>query len=284
MNGFFNVIKSSGTNSTFIVNRIKRICKTPCGHMGTLDPMASGVLPVAVGKSTRMFPYLTDKIKEYVAEFTFGYETDTLDAMGKVIQTCDKTPTKQEILDVLPTFMGEISQIPPKYCANNINGKRGYDLARRGIEFELKAKKINVYSLDLIEQVAQNVYKFRIECGKGTYIRSLCRDIAYAVGSMGTMTSLVRTKSGIFNIENAITVEELEKNPEKYLIKADQTVTYEQIYLTEKQSQKLLNGVYEIKNENEGKLYRVYSPTEFFGIGIIENGYLKIKAYIRDGN
>lgn len=281
MNGFFNILKSSGVNSTFIVNKIKRLTHTPCGHMGTLDPMASGVLPVAVGKSTRLFDYLSDKVKVYEAEFTFGYETDTLDATGQIISQSNTQITKEQIQEVLQEFIGEIDQVPPKYSANNINGRRGYELARKGIEFELKTKKVKVFRFELKEKIADNIYTFTIECGKGTYIRSLCRDLAYRLGTKGTMSKLCRTQSGIFKIENAITVEELENNLEKYLIAPDQTVSYEKFNLTESQARKILNGVYEISGLEEGKLYRVYSPTEFYGIGKVENGFLKIKSYCR---
>lgn len=278
MNGFFNVYKSSNTNSTFIVNKIKHIVGQPCGHMGTLDPMASGVLPVAVGKSTRLFDYFADKKKTYVAKFKFGYETDTLDKTGKTVKTCDRIPDKAEIENALPNFLGQISQVPPKYCANSVNGRRGYDLARRGIEFELKAKTVTVYSFKLLDG-ENGEYRFEIECGKGTYIRSLARDLGYACSSLATMTELERTKSGAFSLTNAVTLDELAINPEKYLIRPDETLDYEKIFLTEEQTKKMLNGVYEIRIEQG--LYRVYSPTEFLGIGKSEDGLLKIKAYVR---
>ncbi len=281
MNGFFNIFKSSGVNSTFIVNKIKRLTNTPCGHMGTLDPMASGVLPVAVGKSTRLFDYLADKVKTYEAEFTFGYETDTLDATGNITETSETAISEEQIKAVLGEFVGEINQVPPKYSANNINGRRGYELARKGIEFELKTKKVTVYKFELKQKISENIYTFTIECGKGTYIRSLCRDLARRLGGLGTMSKLCRTKSGIFTAETAISVEQLQENPEKYLIAPDTTVSYEKFYLTESQARKILNGVYEITGLEENKLYRVYSPTEFFGIGKVENGLLKIKSYCR---
>jgi len=249
--------------------------------MGTLDPMASGVLPVAVGKSTRLFDYLADKVKVYEAEFTFGYETDTLDATGTTINTTQTQVTEEQIRAVLGEFVGEINQVPPKYSANNINGRRGYELARKGIEFELKSKKVNVFRFELKEKIADNIYTFTIECGKGTYIRSLCRDLAYRLNTLGTMSKLCRTQSGIFTAETAISVDELENNLEKYLIAPDTTVSYEKFYLTESQAKKILNGVFEITHLEEGKLYRVYSPTEFFGIGKVENGLLKIKSYCR---
>lgn len=278
MNGFFNVYKSSNTNSTFLVNKIKRLLKTPCGHMGTLDPMASGVLPIAVGKSTRLFDYFSDKQKTYEAEFKFGFETDTLDATGKTVFENGRIPEREEIEKALKNFIGEIDQVPPKYCANSVNGKRGYELARKGIDFELKSKKVKVYSFELLEG-EKDTYKFKIVCGKGTYIRSLARDLGYATGTYATMTSLCRTVSGVFKIENSVTVEDIALNPEKYLIRPDETLDYEKIFLSEEQTRKMLNGVYEIPVK-EG-LFRVYSPTEFLGVGKSENGLLKVKAYVR---
>ena len=249
--------------------------------MGTLDPMASGILPVAVGKSTRLFDYLTDKVKVYVAEFTFGYETDTLDATGTVLKEKQADITKEQIISRLSKFIGTINQVPPKYSANSINGRRGYELARKGIDFTPKTKQVNVYNFELLQEVNKNVFTFKIECGKGTYIRSLCRDLAYELNTLGTMSKLERIQSGVFTKENSITVEQLELNPEKYLIPADSVLNYEQIYLTEQETKKILNGVFEITRYAQGVFYRVYSPTEFLGIGVVENGVLKIKSYVR---
>ena len=249
--------------------------------MGTLDPMASGVLPVAVGKSTRLFDYLTDKIKVYIAEFTFGYESDTLDATGTILNKSDILPTKEILQKALSKFVGLINQVPPKYSANSINGKRGYELARKGIDFTPNTKQVNVYSFTLLEQLDTNKFTFKIECGKGTYIRSLCRDLAYEVGSLGTMSALERVQSGVFTKENAISVEELESYPEKYLIPADSVLSYEKVYLTESQTKKMLNGVFDITDYSADKFYRVYSPTEFLGIGWVDKGFLKIKSYVR---
>jgi tRNA pseudouridine55 synthase len=147
MKGFINLIKPEGMSSAYAVSRVKKKLKTTCGHMGTLDPMASGVLPVGIDKTSRMFDYLLDKTKTYVAEFEFGYTTDTLDITGEVVERTDKVPTEEQIEGVLSQFVGIIDQIPPKYSAKCIDGKRGYELARRGVEFELQAKKVEILSL-----------------------------------------------------------------------------------------------------------------------------------------
>ena len=277
MNGFFNVFKSSGVNSTFIVNKIKRIVGLPCGHMGTLDPMASGVLPVAVGKSSRMFDFLADKIKTYEAEFTFGYETDTLDGTGRIVNENDFIPPEESVRKTIKGFIGQIEQVPPKYSANNVNGKRGYELARKGVDFSLKSKSVFVRDFILTGK-SGNTFSFNIVCGKGTYIRSLCRDLAKELGACATMTKLVRTKSGFFTIENSVTLEKIMEDYAKYLIPSDEVVDYPKILLTSEQTKKMLNGVYEIPCEKG--FYRVYSPNVFLGIGVEQNGLLKIKAYV----
>ena len=142
--GFVNVDKPSGMTSSAVVNRVKWLTGLPCGHMGTLDPLAGGVLPVGVGNATRLFEYFLNKQKEYVAEFTFGVTSDTLDSTGELIPG-GAVPAAEEIAAVLPRFVGKLSQIPPRYSAKNINGRRGYDLARAGVDFELPPKEVTVY-------------------------------------------------------------------------------------------------------------------------------------------
>ena len=282
MKGFINLIKPEGMSSAYAVSRVKKKLKTTCGHMGTLDPMASGVLPVGIDKTSRMFDYLLDKTKTYVAEFEFGYTTDTLDVTGEVVERTDKVPTEEQIEGVLSQFVGIIDQIPPKYSAKCIDGKRGYELARRGVEFELQAKKVEILSLRLNEKSGENKYVFTIKCKGGTYIRSLARDIGYAVGSLGVMTKLVRTQSGVFTTENGVSVEEFfnSDNPEKYLIAPDLAVDFPKAVLSNEQATRILNGVFDNLGYADG-LYRVYNEKEFWGIGRAENGVLKIKAYVR---
>ena len=147
--GFFCVDKPSGVVSSAVVNKLKWLCGMPTGHMGTLDPLASGVLPVGVGNATRLFNYFLEKRKTYIAEFTFGVDSDTLDSTGNLIPG-GHVPTEEQISSVLSTFFGDIMQIPPKYSAKNVNGKRGYELARAGVEFELAPKKVHIYSMEML--------------------------------------------------------------------------------------------------------------------------------------
>ena len=203
--GFFNINKPQGLSSAMVVAKVKRLCPkgTKVGHLGTLDPMASGVLPIAVGRATRLFDLMQNKQKTYIATFKFGFSTNTLDATGEIDNTTDVIPTKQQIESILPNFIGTIMQKPPNFSAKMINGKRAYDLARSGKEVSLKPCEVKIYNIKLLQQIKQDEFKFEITCGSGTYIRSLARDIAQCVNSLAYMTSLVRTKTGMFLLENA---------------------------------------------------------------------------------
>ncbi len=281
MNGFINLIKPKDVSSAFAVTSVKKKFNCPCGHMGTLDPMASGVLPVGVGHASRLFQYMLSKDKSYIATFSFGEERDTLDITGEIERLTDAIPTSKELEEVLPKFVGKIMQVPPKYSAKNISGKRGYQLARSGVDFELPPVEIEINKIELLGQVSEREFSFLIDCKGGTYIRSLARDIAYAVGSLGTMTKLERTKSGIFDISTGVDLETFRncENPERYLIPADTVVNFPKLNLTPKQYKKILDGVYDDLGYEDG-LYRVYSDT-FIGVGQSEQGILRIKSYVR---
>lgn len=283
MIGFINVYKRRGDGSTFVVGKLKKKLNAKCGHMGTLDPLASGVLPVGIGKATRLFDYLLDKKKTYVAEFEFGRTTDSLDCEGKVLSEGLPVPTEEEILRVLGDFCGEIDQVPPNFSAKMIAGKRSYVLARKGVEFSLPPKRVTVYGIELLGRTEGNKFKFKIECGGGTYIRSLARDIAKKLGTVGLMTALERTVSGVFSLQNAVKLEEFlaSDEPEKYIIPVDEVISYEKIRLTKTEAERLLNGLYDKYPFPEG-LYRVYSEDDFWGVGKVENGFIKMKAYCRE--
>ncbi len=277
--GFINIDKSSGVTSSAIVNKIKWLSGVPCGHMGTLDPLASGVLPVGVGNATRLFDYFLEKQKTYIAEFTFGETSDTLDCTGEIVRG-GEVPTKEEILSVLPQFIGEIDQIPPKYSAKNVNGKRGYDLARAGIEFELPPKRIRVHGIDLLGKSSEkeNAYAFKIVCGGGTYIRSLARDIALACGTQGLMSALRRTQSGIFTVENAISIEDLtEENIAAAVIPTEDVLPYGVLTLDSPRAYKIFDGVAIETGASDG-LYKFYKDDGFYGIAEVKNGKAKIKT------
>ncbi len=281
--GFINVDKPSGIVSSTVVNKIKWLSGVPCGHMGTLDPLASGVLPVGVGNATRLFDYFLEKEKEYIADFTFGVDSDTLDSTGNLVQG-GHVPNETEIEGVLPTLIGEIMQIPPKYSAKNVNGRRGYDLARAGIEFELPPKKIQIYGIELLgkKEGTEDTYLFKIRCGGGTYIRSIARDMAAALGTKAVMSGLCRTQSGIFTLENAIPFEVLEKDPSleelgKYLIPTDSVLPFATLPLTDTQMGKLLQGQKVACGAAEG-LYKIYTEDGFYGLAEVVDGLAKAKT------
>lgn len=240
--GIIAINKPAGWTSFDVVNKLKyKVKPLKVGHLGTLDPMATGVLLVTIGKATKLFDIMQEKRKTYIATFEFGFETDTLDNTGKETATCDNIPTSNEILGVLPKFIGKISQLPPKYSAKSINGVRAYDLARQNIEFELKPKDVDVYQIKLISY-EDNQLKLEIECGSGTYIRSIGRDIAYELNSLATMTNLVRTKVGDFDLKDCVNIEEINEDLDNAIISVNSVLKYDNLNLTNIDKQKLLNG------------------------------------------
>lgn len=280
--GFFNVDKPSGIVSSTVVNKLKWLSGLPCGHMGTLDPLASGVLPIGAGNATRLFDYFLEKEKEYVAEFTFGVQSDTLDSTGTLI--CGgHVPDEREIADVLPSMIGEIMQMPPKYSAKNINGKRGYELARAGIEFELTPKKIVIHDMSLLGRVNENTFRVKIRCGGGTYIRSIGRDLAETLGTHAVMSALRRTQSGVFTEENALPFSVLEADPtpeelKKLLIPTESVLPYPTLILQRAGWQKIFIGV-AIRADEPNGLYKFYNEDgSFYGIAEVKDGVAKLKT------
>jgi tRNA pseudouridine55 synthase len=243
--------------------------------------MATGVLLVTVGKATKLFDIMQEKQKTYVATFEFGYETDSLDATGITQKTSNAIPKIEQIEAVLPKFKGKISQIPPLFSAKSVNGVRAYDLARRGESFELKPKQVEVFDIKIVEY-KDKILKLEIVCGSGTYIRSICRDIAYALGTFATMTALERTASGFFTVDNCIHLDDFlaHENPRSLLIPSDEPLRYEKLVLDKTQGTRLLNGLRDPYDLPNGK-YCVYCEDEFWGVGIIEEQKLVVKPYVR---
>ena len=284
MNGFLNLYKPKGVSSARVLNAVKRSLKgETVGHMGTLDPLADGVLPVAIGKSTRLFDYLLDKNKEYVATVAFGFSTDSYDLEGEITQRSDVLPSDAELEAACKKLTGDIMQIPPIYSAKCVNGKRSYELARKGVAVDLPPKKVTVKSIRVLDKISESEYKIKIVCGGGTYIRAIARDLGLLCGTVATMTSLTRTASGIFRIENSVTAEEFTSAAYKsaLLIPPDEVIDYPIIRLDERQTERLYNGLYDVYDYPDG-IYKVYSPTAFYGVGEVKNGKIKVKAYLRD--
>ncbi len=210
--GVILVNKHKGVTSHDIVFKIRKLFGTKkVGHTGTLDPLATGVLPVLVGRAAKAAEYLLSENKKYVAELKLGITTDTEDITGQILSKTDTLPTKNEFFDACTHFVGDIEQIPPMYSALKVNGEKLVDLARRGIEIERQARKIKIYSIaPRVINEGQGLYRIEAHCSKGTYIRTLCADIGARLGCGATMTELMRTESGGFKLENAYTIEQLE--------------------------------------------------------------------------
>ena len=212
MNGFLIVNKPTGRTSSDVVVFVRRRLEkgTPVGHGGTLDPEASGVLPVCVGTATRLFDYIIDKKKTYVARIRLGVETDTQDATGRVVREMPVNVGAEELMAALPGFTGEIEQVPPMYSALKRDGKRLYKLARKGETVALEPRRCRVDGIEYLGGEGDDTYLLRIDCGKGVYIRTLCHDIGRALGCGAHMLSLERTAAGIFRIEDALTLDAID--------------------------------------------------------------------------
>ncbi len=215
MNGFINLLKPPGMSSGTAVAIIKRLTGERVGHAGTLDPEAAGVLPIMVGRATRLLDYFTDKGKSYVAEIAFSGATDTQDAQGVLTEKSTRVPAREEILAALPAFTGEIMQRPPAYSAVKRGGVPLYALARKGEMVVTEARRTDIYSLELGEKTGADGYMLHIDCGGGTYIRTLCHDLGQALGAPAHMRFLLRTRAGAFRIENAVTIEEIQQAAEE---------------------------------------------------------------------
>lgn len=217
-NAIINLNKPTGMSSFLAVKKVARLLGIKkAGHMGTLDPYGTGVLLVGVNKGTKLFDEYLKKNKTYIATFHFGYETDTLDSEGNIIHENDVIVTKEMIEVVLPNFIGKLLQMPPMYSAKKINGQKACDLARSGKEVELKPKEIEVFDIEVVNEFGGNNFAFEISCSSGTYIRSLCRDIAHALSTYGTMVSIIRTKCGVFDIRNSCTLKDIANGKISYM-------------------------------------------------------------------
>lgn len=268
--GFINLNKPSGKSSALYVAKIKRLTGQPCGHLGTLDPLASGVLPVGIGNANRLFDYFLDKKKEYIAQFTFGVTSDTLDSTGE-IEKSGFVPSEKDVADALPSLVGEIDQIPPKYSAKSVDGRRGYALARAGVEFTLPPKRVCVDEFVCLGKGEdENTYRFLIKCGAGTYIRSLARDLAALLGTSALMSSLRRTASGLFVIENSVSPDDLtEENVEEYIVPTESVLSEPSLFTAE--NNRVFTGVKTSVDAADGT-YKLYRGEAFYGLAKVENG------------
>ena len=283
MNGIVIVDKPQGWTSQDVTARLRRVFNTRrIGHGGTLDPMATGVLPVFVGRATRAVEFFEHADKVYEATLQLGVITDTEDITGTVLEEKPVSVSESDLLAVLEQFRGEIQQIPPMYSAIKVNGQKLYDLARQGKEVERKSRTITIFALDLLE-FAGDTAKIRVHCSKGTYIRTLCKDIGLALGCGGCMAALRRTAAGNYPIGQAVALETLleTENPEQYLLAVDSIFsTYPEVVLTEKQTLRCRNGNSFSIDLPDGT-YRAYDKNgEFLMLAKVESGVmLTIKSF-----
>jgi tRNA pseudouridine55 synthase len=277
MNGFVNILKPPGPTASDVVVKVRRILGCKVGHLGTLDPGAAGVLPVAVGKGTKLFDFLVFKKKKYRATFTFGITTDTLDSYGKITGQAHKIPEYAEVLNVAQKLTGKISQMPPQYSAKSVGGVRAYDLARKGIEVELKPREVEIYSIDRVIFKYPDTYSLDILCSGGTYIRSIARDMAEETGTVGYMSSLIRLSTGAFDIKNAVTLEEFEASPSSYLLPLDFPLgELDALNLSQSEHFRLTNGAKVIFKPFNG-IKRAYYQDALIGLVLNKDGFLKME-------
>jgi tRNA pseudouridine55 synthase len=212
MNGYFNIMKSAGMSSAAVVGALKRLTgEKRVGHAGTLDPEAAGVLPVMTGKATRLFDYLVDKEKEYVAVIAFGASTDTQDATGRTLETGENYPSLELAREKAKALTGTIRQVPSMYSAIKVGGKPLYQRARQGETVSVPERTVRIDRIDVMREMPDHGMELRVHCGRGTYIRTLCHDLGVLCGCPAHMRSLLRTQSGFFTIDHAITLEEARK-------------------------------------------------------------------------
>ncbi|EGD46671.1 tRNA pseudouridine synthase B [Ruminiclostridium papyrosolvens DSM 2782] len=309
MNGILNVLKPAGMTSFDVIGFMRRITgQKKIGHAGTLDPSAVGVLPLCIGNATRALEFMIDKDKVYRAELTLGVSTDTQDSSGIVLDSYSVEVNEDEIKKTVMSFVGTIEQLPPMYSAIKIGGKKLYELARQGQTIERESRTIQIYSIDVIrvwedsavfdsegtaKEFAVKKALLDVHCSKGTYIRTLCNDIGDKLGCGGHMSFLVRTRAGQYNLDNALTMEEViqlseTKALEGHLLPVEKIFeVFDSIKLSNKELFKYNNGVWlEVeKNKYKKTVYRVYDNNSFLGIGEVfekENTlYLKSKKFFK---
>lgn len=283
LSGVILINKHKGVTSHDIVFKIRKLYMTKkVGHTGTLDPLATGVLPVLVGRSAKAAEYLLSENKKYIAEIKLGITTDTEDITGKILTKCDTLPTKDEFFEACKKFEGEIMQVPPMYSALKVDGKKLVDLARQGVEIEREARKITIFSIEpeVIDE-REGIYKLTVACSKGTYIRTLCADIGAYLGCGATMKELKRTESGDFKLENAYTIAELENMsyeervnlllPPEELFKDAEKISFSEFYT------RLFKSGCEIYQKKigthfpAGAFLRIYENDEFIALAKVQD-------------
>lgn len=288
LNGIIVINKPKNYTSHDVVAKVKKLLNIKkVGHTGTLDPNATGVLPLLLNSGTKLSKYLIEHDKEYEVTLKLGIRTDTLDGEGKVLEKKEvdrkMLENTKQIEKVLNSFTGKQTQVPPMYSAIKVKGKKLYEYARRGENVEVQPRQIEIYNIELQKvDIKKQEIEFEVQCSKGTYIRTLCEDIATKLGTIGYMKELNRTKVGKFGLEEAITIEKLEEYIENKKYEDLNIITMEEllkekekIVLNEKNLEMFLNGV-KIKIENKTGIYRIYNENkQFIGTGVVQENKLK---------
>lgn len=286
MDGIVTALKPPGMTSSNVVYDVRRIFNEKrAGHLGTLDPGAAGVLPICLGRATRLFDYLVDKEKEYVCELALGLATDTQDAYGRIIGRDDRIVTLAEVMEVLPSFMGVQQQQAPIYSALKVDGQKMYDLARAGKPVEQKSREITIHSLELLKQTGENRFLLSIRCSRGTYVRTICADIGARLGTYGYMSFLLRAASGPFGLDHAFTIAEMEEcrangSLESCVISCEDALSFlPALELPEYRRTPAMNGLETaVKGVADGSV-RLYC-NGFLGIGTVSDGSVKLTVHL----
>lgn len=286
MDGIVTVLKPPGMTSSNAVYDVRRIFQEKrVGHTGTLDPGAAGVLPICLGRATKLFDYLVEKQKEYITEIAFGCRTDTQDSYGTVTACADCNITREMLADILPQFTGEVLQTAPGYSALKVDGRKMYDLARAGEEIPERIRRIEVKSLELVDQIDANRFLLRLECSRGTYVRTLCEDIGNALDVPAYMAFLLRTRSGGFSIDGSYTIAQLERMKQEGALQnavesCESTLSFlPELQLPPDRLTATKNGLDTyLKNAPDGTV-RVYCEG-FLGIGEVWQHRLKLTVHL----
>ncbi len=291
LDGIIILNKQKGCTSHDVVAKTKKLLKEKVGHTGTLDPNATGVLPLLVGQGTKLSAYLIEHDKEYIATLKLGEKRDTADSEGAIIEERQidySVLQKENVEKILQSFIGKQEQIPPMYSAIKINGKKLYEYARKNEKIELEPRHIEIYKMDLINIIKDTII-FKVQCSKGTYIRSLCEDIAKRLNTVGYMQDLERSRVGKFDIKDSITIEELEQNIKDSEFINQHFITIENYFkdkesikLNEKRLSLFLNGV-KLTHNLTDDMYKIYDENnKFVGIGSVKNNLLKREIIVEN--
>ena len=272
--GIILINKPVGVSSNKSANIIKHtLGAKKCGHLGTLDLEGEGLLPITINGATRLFDFFLNKDKTYETVFKFGVLTDTLDASGQVLSEKECDITLQDVENVAKTMLGKQAQMPPQYSAKKVGGKVAYKEARKGETISLSPKEIEIYDIKVVEKLDKNLFKLKISCSSGTYIRSIARDMGEKLSTYGIMQSILRTKCGVFDIKDSVTLEDFE-NGKFQILSCDSVFDFEKLTLSKSAEEKILNGVILDIDKTDGQ-YRIYG-TKFLGVGEIKDKKLKL--------